>query len=118
MRGAGITATLDDNALIVHERDAHRAIQLLNASEPPALPATPHVQCPECGSFETFTVPPWSSVYLAVLAGAAFFARWQNSKTVAAVALLLMLCWPFFLRLLRTSGKQKCRRCGWLFSVD
>ncbi len=117
LRHAGITPHLMDGELRVREDYAFTALQLLNAAEPRAVPATATAHCPECGSFETRTVPPYAHMFSAVVAACVFYAAWTRGRVIGMITLALIFTGiPVWYWLVRISGKQKCRKCGWLFA--
>ena len=117
LRGAGITPVYVEGELRVPADQAHHAIQLLNASEELERPGTANAQCPECGSFETRAIPPYAGMYLAALSGAMFLAAWLRSFAAGAPFLVLIAGFPLFQWLSRLSGKERCGKCGWLFTA-
>lgn len=123
LRDSRITSMVDEGdgvfELLVPDPYAHQAIQLLQANDRSAeQPGYATPVCPNCGSFEVRTTPPYAHMFAALAAACAFFTIWSRSM----VMLVVMLCMffigaPLWLWLTRVSGKQKCGQCGWLFSA-
>ena len=122
LRDSRITSMVDDSSgafeLLVPDLYAHQAIQLLQAHDRSAAqPGFTASNCPECGSFEVRTVPPYAHMFAALFAACVFFTIWSRSMAMLVVMLILVFAGvPLWWWMGRVSGKQKCRRCGWLFS--
>src|SRR5262245_34154037 len=117
LRHAGITPHLMDGELRVREDYAFTAIQLLNAAEPSPAAGTATAHCPNCGSFETGTIPPYAHMFAVIVAAGIFFTAWTRSPLIGTITVSLMIAGvPIWYWLVRFSGKQKCRKCGWLFT--
>ena len=122
LRDSRIVSMVDESGgtfdLLVPDPYAHQAIQLLQARDRAAAqPGFTPLNCPECGSFEVRTVPPYTHLFAVLFAACMFFTIWSRSMAMLIVMLTLFFAGvPLWMWLTRMSGKQKCRRCGWLFS--
>src|ERR1041385_2850775 len=117
LRDRGISAVFADGGLLGPEYHANRAIQLLTEATTVPQPGLGPLVCPECGGFDVRTIPPYAHMFAAVVAGTVFFAFATKAPILGYAAITLMIAGvPVWYWLVRVSGKQKCRRCGWMFS--
>ena len=119
LRAVEIQATVFDSGEALEIRvpadSAYSATQLL-ADSSSSLPQSPagNPICPECGSFETRRLPPYARIYLLLLVTVSIVLLVTRFAPFAFI--VLVVGGPVFALLSRKSGKNRCLKCGWLFS--